>query len=191
MVLGFGNIRAIVGHMHPGVEEKIVQARLKYLHRLDFPFKVEDVGTGGRVHYDVDALLRIVAVFELLAAGIAPNQAASLVQGSWAAMSLALARGWVRRDGGGAPVVAMVRTDGLSAADGGILTGGELEARIWTTLSGTDDRRITLVETRRVARSLEGALTEGLKLVEARRTMVAIDAAADVAMRLPVAATGT
>ncbi|MDE1918566.1 MAG: hypothetical protein KGJ57_21200 [Sphingomonadales bacterium] len=196
---------------------EVVQARIKYFHRLDFPFKPTGVGSGWRVEYDIDAFLRIVVAFELLAAGVAPVKTVALVNSGWAAISRAFARGWTAREERGAePSLMLLRSDGLDSerpGTGTVRAGREADLRGWANLtaevmraelteeeeqaaekgelSADEDRRLIVVEARRLSVALIRAMRKHLKLDVMRRTEVGIDRFSLAALAETALATGT
>lgn len=61
---------------------KALTSRLKHLQGKSFPPGV-NVGRGGRVHYDIDAVMGVVLVMALTSAYIPPNQGVELVRSNW------------------------------------------------------------------------------------------------------------
>ena len=183
MDLGFGQMMAVVGALHAGVDVKVIRARLKYFQRITFPAS-EDVfvGTGERARYDAETLMKLLLAFELLAAGVAPQQAATLVNDGWEEpASTALARGWAGRDDRGdyVPTLLTVRVVGLEskrAGSGRLEVAGELRLRIWLNARDKDDRRLLLVETVQLALALRSALGKELMLSPAIKMQSALDA---------------
>lgn len=86
----------------PADGRKALTSRLKHLQGKSFPPGV-NVGRGGRVRYDLEAVMGVVLVMALASAFIPPNQAVELVRQHWdtwrdllrsAARTRARPRGW-------------------------------------------------------------------------------------------------
>ncbi|VVS98011.1 hypothetical protein SPHINGO391_210030 [Sphingomonas aurantiaca] len=196
MELGFGQLLDIVAEMHPGVDPGIVSARLKYFQRLPepFPSKATVIGAGARAEYSADDLLGLVLAFEVLASGIAPLQAATLVRDGWKNLSRSFAKAWAAR-ALHEPMVVMMRVEGLGSkrgAAGSTTVGDEVDLRNWAVGKDTEDRRLVVFEMGRVARSLDAALSATqpfkrvltiLKLIETWRQAVLA--------QVPIRRTGT
>lgn len=161
MALGFGQVRAVLAGMHRGVPPDTVEARLKYLQRLPFPRAFEDVGRGGRIDYGPEDLLRLVCAFELLAAGVTPQPAASFVDRNWTGLSAAFAQAWELADRPLASLVVLARVDGLEAGSGGGADCGPDEAvMLWRKRRDVDDRRATVLDLVATVRALRSALKD-------------------------------
>lgn len=82
--IGFNDLLDVLSEVFhvPADGRKALTSRLKHLQGKSFPPGV-NVGRGGRVRYDVEAVLGIVLVMTLTAAFIPPNQAVEVVRGHW------------------------------------------------------------------------------------------------------------
>jgi hypothetical protein len=191
MDLGFGQMLAVLGGMHGDVDTRIVRARIKYLQRLSFPAPELKVGTGERTRYGLENMLKVVTAFELLAAGVAPLQAAALVGNAWPGMKRTWSLAWTGRGRPGPymPELLLARVAGLADADGagGAVAAREFDLRAWMQARKPEDRRITLIEATLVAEALAGAARKGLKPEVESALMAALDdwAAATLEMHQP------
>jgi hypothetical protein len=187
MKLGFGQILTIMGGLHPDAKGNVLEARLKYFHRIPFPASVERVGSGGRAEFSLAESLKLVLTFELLAAGVAPRQAALLIEQSWEKVQPFLARSWISR-GQGLDDFIFVHPAGLGSKRGNageVSTGDTVAFSI--AMKGRDalSRRVISIN----ACSLSGALAAALDGLpkeprdEAARVRKMIDEWADLAGR--------
>jgi hypothetical protein len=117
MLFGFGHLVSVMSAIHGKVDSATVEARLKYLQRVPFPAPRADVGKGGRTYYSADDLMKIVVVFELIAASMLPAQAAAIVNDRWLDISPGLAMAWNGRSNPIASVL-MVATPNTFNIDG-------------------------------------------------------------------------
>lgn len=165
MRLGYGQLAAVMGRMHAGVEQRVVDARLKYFQRRAFPSEELLVGRGWRADYGPEELLKLVLAFELLALGIAPGQAAALVGESWAGVADRIGAVWLNRSSLDYPNLLVARVDGLEAKRGGsgsITDATGVDPGKWTMAGDPADRRLLILDVVKMAKALDGALSEGL-----------------------------
>lgn len=82
--IGFTDVLDVLTHVFniPKNGRKALTSRLKHLQGKSFPPGV-NVGRGGRVRYDADAVMGVVLVMALASAFIPPNQAVDLVRTHW------------------------------------------------------------------------------------------------------------
>jgi hypothetical protein len=167
--------------IHDKVDSATVEARLKYLQRVPFPAPRTDVGKGGRTYYSADDLMKLVAVFELIAGSMLPAQAAALVKDRWDGIAIGLGRAWDARSNPAASIL-MVATpntfdvDGAGAGHVDVTSAEELA--VWFThrrdAAGKDgadaprrlDRRVTVVDLVSLAIALEAALSPSSPVLE-------------------------
>lgn len=180
MVLLFGQLLAIADEMHPSVETRIVQARIKYLQQLETPFPSDASSRRGRtnrVAYPVEDLPKLILALELMAAGVPPHQAANMVQSRWSPIVAALAKVWT--DGGGEGGCYILATpDGLDARRG---AAGRLEiadrASIgsWLTTSDVERRRLLVLDLSKTMAALRNAVTATHVPRDAEHVMTMLD----------------
>ncbi|WP_326522938.1 hypothetical protein [Sphingomonas sp.] len=187
MNLGFGQILTVLAGLHPDAKANVLEARLKYFQRIPFPATVEKVGSGGRAEFGVADFLKLVLTFELLAAGIAPRQAAALVDASWAESGPFLARAWISRS---TPLddFILVHPAGLSAKKndaGSVEMGDAKDFAAVMRRSGQEGRRVVTVNAGSLATALDASLAKLAKTPrdETERVRAALNEWADVAGR--------
>lgn len=75
---------SVLRHVHglDARQDHAVRARLKHLQRLGFP-KGRPQGRGVRTTYDLDEVIKIAAVFELVAVGLSSTLAVDAVRRGW------------------------------------------------------------------------------------------------------------
>ena len=159
MRLGFGQLLLVTSGMHPGVEARLIEARLKYFQRMPFPSGIERVGSGGRTDYPAEDVVMLITVFELLAAGIAPLLAASVVGAAQGGLVPFVANTWMNRTTE-TDALLLVQPDGFEAKRGGageLFVGRKLDLDIWTRKRGDAARRVVVVNAARMTSQLDTA----------------------------------
>lgn len=160
--------------IHQQVDPAIVEARLKYLQRVPFPAPRGDVGRGGRTYYSAEDLMKLVAVFELIAASVLPAQAAALVNERWDVITRGLVRAWNARADNGVSVVMLAAPNTFDVEDAG---AGHIE------IAAADELALRLRATRISIRRgtaggrADGSLARHLTLVDLTALALALDAA--------------
>jgi hypothetical protein len=169
---GFGDVLKVMSGLHPDVDAGIVEARLKYLQRLPFPSSDIKVGKGARAYYTAEQLAKLTMAFELLAVGVVPTQAASIVDGLWSELSPSFAAAWLERDQAKERRMLVVRVRGFDARRGA--TGTVVETTMDDAVGNlkslredddddrdTQDRRAIVLDLSAAVEDLASALSPG------------------------------
>ena len=90
--LGLSELEAALGTLHDVREERrdAFRARIKHLQKLGFPQGTQ-TGKGRRAAYDLEAIGRLVAAFELMQFGMMPSSAIALLEENWGFFRITLA----------------------------------------------------------------------------------------------------
>lgn len=169
---------AVLSHMHPAWEPRVLDSRVKYFMRQGWPSPAVTAGRGLKVRLGVDDVMRFVLVHELLDAMVPPGPAAAMIDASWTDLRAALAGVWRERGTRTAALPILVRMRSVDADDGdgggtAVAATGD-DVRRWLGGHG-GSRRLLVLDAMRLIRGFGAAVVDTMAPQLARSFVAAVD----------------
>lgn len=169
---------ALLSHMHPAWEPRVLGSRVQYFMRRGWPSPAVTAGRGLKVRLGVDDVMRFVLVHELLDAMVPPGPAAAMIDASWTDLRIALAGVWTERGTREAalPILVRVRTVDGDDEDGGgtaVAATGD-DVRRWLGGQG-GSRWLLVLDAMRLIRGFDAAVVDTMAPQFRRSFVAAVD----------------
>lgn len=160
MSIGYGHLVSVLREMHPGADERSLEARVRYFQRRGFPNEDAGVGKGWRLDYGPAEIFKLACAFELLSAFVPPAQAAATLTESWSKISDTMRSAWLERDERTFALPVLLRGVGFGAkgeAAGTLVPITADDLRAWSQGRGPD-RMLVSFDALRLAKALAAAI---------------------------------
>lgn len=167
---------ALLSHMHPAWEPRVLGSRVQYFMRRAWPSPAVTAGRGLKVRLGVDDVMRFVLVHELLDAMVPPGPAAAMIDASWTDLRTALAGAWSERGTREAALPILVRMRSTNGADGNGTTVAATSDDVRRWLGGQGGSRWLLVlDAMRLIRGFDAAVVDTMAPQFRRSFVAAVD----------------